>query len=346
MGSKTSKRRQKEKEKSREIDARLKEEEQRFKKEVKLLLLGTGESGKTTFIKQIQILYNEGFSDSEKELYLTVIRQNLIVYTKALINATQELRISLKSENTSIANRFLEYTQFSPQVSQDCKTLWEDEGMKTAFDRRSEFYVPDSTSYFLDNINRISSTEYHPSERDILSCRIPTTGVKSISFMVNQIPWKVVDVGGQRSERRKWIHQFDDVSFIIYVVALSEYDEMLFEDRRINRMHESLELFEKTANNEYFHKTDCIILFNKIDLFEEKIKKRDLSNCFPDYKDGPNLELATQFIKEKFLEKTKNPNRKIHDHYTCGTNTKHIQQVFNSLQTIVFEKRMTETGVI
>jgi hypothetical protein len=48
----------------------------------------------------------------------------------------------------------------------------------------------------------------------------------------------VVDVGGQRSERKKWIHCFDDVKAIVFVVSLAGYNQVLFEDEEMNRMHE------------------------------------------------------------------------------------------------------------
>ena len=44
------------------------------------------------------------------------------------------------------------------------------------------------------------------------------------------------DVGGQRSQRKKWIHCFDDVDCVLFVVALSEYDQVLSEDSSVNRM--------------------------------------------------------------------------------------------------------------
>ena len=53
------------------------------------------------------------------------------------------------------------------------------------------------------------------------------------------------DVGGQRNERRKWIHCFEDVTAVIFVAAISEYDQKLFEDGATNRMVEALELFEE-----------------------------------------------------------------------------------------------------
>ena len=45
--------------------------------------------------------------------------------------------------------------------------------------------------------------------------------------------FRVVDVGGQRSERKKWIHCFEDVTAILFFVALSEYDMTLREDAAV-----------------------------------------------------------------------------------------------------------------
>lgn len=42
---------------------------------------------------------------------------------------------------------------------------------------------------------------------------------------------RMVDVGGQRSERRKWIHCFDNVTSIIFLAAVSEYDQVLYESK-------------------------------------------------------------------------------------------------------------------
>lgn len=62
-------------------------------------------------------------------------------------------------------------------------------------------------------------------------------------------PRSVLDVGGQRNERKKWIHQFDDVTAIIFVVAISEYDQTLFEDEEENRIVEALSVFQDICNS-------------------------------------------------------------------------------------------------
>ena len=92
------------------------------------------------------------------------------------------------------------------------------------------------------------------------------------------------DVGGQRSERKKWIHCFEGVTSIIFCVALSGYDLVLAEDEEMNRMMESMKLFDSICNNKWFVETSIILFLNKKDLFEDKIRHSPLTICFPEYK--------------------------------------------------------------
>lgn len=91
------------------------------------------------------------------------------------------------------------------------------------------------------------------------------------------------DVGGQRSERKKWIHCFEGVTAIIFCVALSGYDLVLAEDEEMNRMIESMKLFDSICNSKWFVETSIILFLNKKDLFEEKIARSPLTICFPEY---------------------------------------------------------------
>jgi len=110
----------------------------------------------------------------------------------------------------------------------------------------------------------------------------------------------VVDVGGQRNERKKWIHCFDDVSAIMFVVNLAGYNQVLFEDTRKNRMHESLELFEKTANNAVFAECPIFLFLNKKDIFETMVQTADMKSAFPEYEGGTVMMSALNFIQEQF----------------------------------------------
>ena len=111
----------------------------------------------------------------------------------------------------------------------------------------------------------------------------------------------MLDAGGQRSERKKWIHCFEDITAVLFVLAISEYDQNLFEDERVNRMHESIVLFDSLCNSKWFANTPFILFLNKIDIFENKIKKNPLKNYFPDYDDKPDdTNEAIKFFETNF----------------------------------------------
>lgn len=88
---------------------------------------------------------------------------------------------------------------------------------------------------------------FTPDDQDVLRSRAKTTGIIEIEFDVSGLHFRMVDVGGQRSERKKWMHCFQDVTSVIFCVALSEYDLKLQEDDQTNRMQESLKLFKVTT---------------------------------------------------------------------------------------------------
>lgn len=94
----------------------------------------------------------------------------------------------------------------------------------------------------------------------------------------------MIDVGGQRGERSKWIHQFEDVTAIIFCAAISEYDQVIREDGKTNRLLEALELFENICSNQWLEGKPIILFLNKKDLFAEKMKTVSLKTCFKDYK--------------------------------------------------------------
>ena len=67
---------------------------------------------------------------------------------------------------------------------------------------------------------------YLPTQQDILLARKPTKGIHEYDFEIKNVPFKMVDVGGQRSERRRWFECFDSVTSILFLVSSSEYDQV------------------------------------------------------------------------------------------------------------------------
>jgi guanine nucleotide-binding protein subunit alpha len=90
-----------------------------------------------------------------------------------------------------------------------------------------QYHLNDSAAYFFENIDRYLNPDFTPTEQDALRARVRSTGIEEAEFKFQDLEFRMVDVGGQRSERRKWIHCFESVTAILYVCGLSEYDQYL-----------------------------------------------------------------------------------------------------------------------
>jgi len=339
------------KERSEAIDKKILEDAKDCENIIKLLLLGAGESGKSTLVKQMKIIHCKGFSQAELMSYKLTVCDNLISSLKVVLNGMGQLMINLeKPHNKSHAAIVLqthepfinmESKELSPQLVNSIRTLWKDAGVRQSFDRSFDYQLNDSAVYFFENMERIMHPSYVPTPNDVLRSRVRTTGIIETQIQVEKVSYRIYDVGGQRSERRKWIQCFDDVKAVLFVAALSGYDMTLFEDRGTNRLEESLTLFQAICNNKFFINTSMILFLNKVDLFREKIMytKRHLRIYMPMYT-GPdhNVEAAGAFIQGEFTSRNHNRKKMVYPHFTTATDTSMVQVVLNVvLDTIIME---------
>lgn len=331
------------------IDNELRREKARLDNEVKLLLLGAGESGKSTILKQMKIIHQEGYSHEECMAFKEVIHSNTVQSMKVLINAAHKLGSTFSADMKDAATTCLTAhgDDWNQKIGEAIQLLWENEEIKTAFARRSEFQLNDSAEYFFSHLNRINSPDYIPTQQDVLRSRVRTTGIVETSFTYNGLRFRMFDVGGQRNERRKWIHCFQGVTAVIFCVSLAEYDQTLYEDDTTNRMRESLMLFDEICNSKWFKDTSIILFLNKTDLFDEKIKRVDLKVCFEEYTGGlDSYEEAVKYIMERFVELNRNPDTKqIYPYPTCATDTNNIRNVFTAVKDIILQNNLRQNPV-
>lgn len=184
-----------------------------------------------------------------------------------------------------------------------------------------------SFSSYFDAVERIAQPDYLPTDQDVLRSRVKTTGITETTFIIGDLTYRMFDVGGQRSERKKWIHCFENVTTILFLVAISEYDQLLFEDETVNRMQEALTLFDSICNSRWFVKTSIILFLNKIDRFKEKLPVSPMKNYFPDYEGGADYAAACDYILNRFVSLNQAEQKQIYTHFTCATDTTQIRFV-------------------
>jgi len=334
---------------TKQLDQQLKEEQKRLAKELKLLLLGAGESGKSTIAKQMKILHLNGFTKAELMGFKPVLHSNAIEIIQTLIHGCSELGIAIEPENSALANKLEELSSIETPVdtalANDLKTVWNSGSVQECYSRRADLQLPSSALFIMTNIDRYAAPDFIPTAEDVLRCRARTTGIHEIEFDMENLHFRMVDVGGQRSERKKWAHCFEDVTAIIFVVAMDGYDMKLYEDENVNRIQEARKLFDDIVNSKWFQSTNIVLFLNKSDLFAVKIQKVDLKVCFSDYKGGNDNTAASEFMTHKFKKLNRRTGREIFTHITCATDTENVRVVFNAVKETLMSKAMKAGGM-
>ncbi len=385
----------------------------------KLLLLGAGESGKSTLFKQLTNIYGEGFSESDRRSFVPIVANNVISAMQTLCRQSDRLADSAaqldaeRSEklvenhvvqnvdgaqfrvrdatNQKFKRRVLRLHPLDDELTEDIcymlTSLWSDNGIRATYAHRGSFLLADSAAYFFGRLNEVKMwrSDYDPSLSDIVRCRVRTTGIIEQHYTYKGAKFHIFDVGGQRNERKKWIYLFENVTAVLFVAALSSYDQPLYEDSAVNRMHESLRLFEEICGLQWFQKASVILFLNKLDLFAEKINAIPLSVCFPDFKfntagstsigkesasttrraatavssndsasssgdgldrSGTSAEDAIAYIRQQFVERVKDAEKKVYCHVTTAVDINNVTVVFNTCQDIILDKILAKSGLL
>ncbi|KAJ7989842.1 hypothetical protein DPEC_G00308680 [Dallia pectoralis] len=314
---------------------------------IKILLLGAAESGKSTLVKQIKLMHSNGFSKAELISLKTAVLDNLLMSIKCVLRGMGQLRIVLANKKNKVHARsvlscgqcFGDDGELLPFVALAFCALCADQGVRAAAARGYEFELNDSALYFFKNISRIIAPNYVPVQGDVLWVRVRTCGIIETQFRVAHTVFRMYDVGGQRTERKKWLNYFDRVQAVLFVVGLSGYDMTLMEDPSMNRLQESLSIFTSICANTVFRNTTLILFMNKCDLFQEKIlnSQRHLRLYLPSYEGADcDVTAAARHITAMFIACNTTPDKTIYHHYTTATDTHSVGVVFQVvLDTIV-----------
>ncbi|MCJ1272366.1 hypothetical protein MMC21_000152 [Puttea exsequens] len=329
-----------ERKKNMEIEKMIRRDKKAQAKQVKILLLGAGESGKSTILKQMRIIYSEGFRLDERKEVRQVIFSNMVVAFKIIAEEMRELGLEYENPDSQEHERVIaSAADIGPDDTfpSTCRTamkgLWEDGAVQKCIKRGNDYYT---------NIDRLFARDYLPSDQDVLRSRLRTTGITETLFELGQLNYHMFDVGGQRSERKKWVHCFEGVHCLMFVAALSGYDQCLVEDKTANQMQEALLLFESIMSLTWFKSSSIILFLNKTDLFKEKIAEKPVRDYFPDYSGASNdYKAASEYFANKFRSLNRTADREIYVHFTNATDTNLLKLTMQSVQDTIIQANLT-----
>uniref|UniRef100_A0A6A7GB62 Guanine nucleotide-binding protein G(O) subunit alpha isoform X2 n=1 Tax=Hirondellea gigas TaxID=1518452 RepID=A0A6A7GB62_9CRUS len=292
---------------------------------MKLLLLGAGESGKSTVLKQFRLADNQAFSTKERERAKRAIFANLWDSLSSLLAAEEEGELPVRPELRQSYEALPRKQQREPglETIRLIARLWKDPGIQSRLTTHgSKLELLESTQHFSEKIDEILKSEYLPTDEDILLLRVRTIGINVIQILEQRTMIKIIDVGGQRSERRKWLSHFDDVAAVLFLVSLSGYARVVHEAEETNQMAEAIGVFTTIVNEKSFFKSNMILFLNKCDLSAKMIGTTPLTVCFQDYEGKENdYTEGVEYITELFQDLVVNhpvAKHKFYVHVTCA----------------------------
>eukprot|EP01080_Neovahlkampfia_damariscottae_P007179 gene7179-11491_t len=323
-------------------------EKKEKKDEYKLLLLGTGDSGKTTFINQTNLIHDPSYFKKKEKYFKADIFRNLLSGMAIICEYVIDQKLPFKNEeNEKFAKNIIDTNDeeeanileiFTKQIHNQMISLWKEEIIQNSvLICQKKFGLYENISIYFKTLEEFSPNVYETTKEDVISSTKKTTGITTFPLDVKideQIyKTKIIDTGGQRNERKKWKQCYSkgDISGILFIVSLSEFDQLNYEDNKTNRMTDSLKIFNSILLDESISKIPVFLIFNKIDIFEEKIKNSssELKELFSDYQDDFDFETSKKFIQNKYLEN--NQNNQITVHYSNFKDEKNVQQLLNQI---------------
>jgi GTPase SAR1 family protein len=343
---------------------------------VKLLLLGAGESGKSTVFKQLRLLYGNGYTDLEKNYFSMHIKHNVIETMEQLCQAvvkinpndslvqTPEFQLirngtfmdsigGVVVDAPARVKSFRKLPELTFEKAKAIAALWSAPSIQEAWRRRAEFQIVESAERFLNSVMQLQKlgNSHVPSDEDILHTRIRTSGIREEKYVFEDKSFHFFDVGGQMNERRKWINCFQNVHAVIFLVAISEFDQTLWEDPSRNRMTDSINLFGQIVNDPTFKDAAVFLFFNKSDLLREKIKRVNLTKCgWADF-DGTSaadFDQVTNYFKKKFLQIVDSRHHAVKNiscYSTQATDGKTMHEVLKACTPAIIHRHLMGIGM-
>jgi guanine nucleotide-binding protein G(i) subunit alpha len=167
--------------------------------------------------------------------------------------------------------------------------------------------------------------------------------MREVRFNIGQFSIHAIDINGQLGERKKWIHQFENVTSIIFVVDFASYDQVLLEESHQNKMLDSLLLFDSIVNSRWFMRTSIILFLSNIFQFKVKLAKNPLENFFPDYSGGNDVNRAAKYILWRFNQ-VNGAHLNLYPHLVEATDAStNMRYIFTAVRETIFQSALKDS---
>jgi hypothetical protein len=290
--------------------------------EMTLFILGSAECGKTTTWRQLQLIGDDSFNE-DKKYFQKVIYGNTISSIHRLLEIAEKHNLEINEDNkdkiqsvkkiplvepterlkeTPAHMAEFKLPRFPLRLVYDLKCIWEDQAIQSAYQitlTNPEFHTPGRLQYYMENVFRILSPDFRPTDLDLLSAYDNTDSLQVAEIYYRKIKINAYCYPSPVCDNKKW-ESFDEVvtpDAIVYIINLNDYDQSFPQDKTQNKLQTAINVLTEFFKTKTF--TSCLnmlVLLNCLDLFKEKAATVDLKVCFSEYTGGLDPEKALDYV--------------------------------------------------
>jgi guanine nucleotide-binding protein G(i) subunit alpha len=301
---------------SEAIDRALQEDSMMLRRETKLMLMGQDNSGKDLVMHQIKVLYAEGYYSPEDRMkFRDAVCSTMRLLIHAIIDLLKDTGINLP---TALSHDFatlldevdtVDMHRITVEAAAAMRNLWMSAEFSSMYLKNFEIDFPQYAPYFAQEVQRIASEDYIPTEADIIRLNQSIGGIKELRFNWDELDVHLFNINGYIPDqfRKRWFHQFDSATSLVYTVDVSLYDRPFYGQTTKSQLLDDFASFESWAATPNFADSAVILLLNNFTRFRDKLRYSPLEALFPDYVPSPTDPdtSARQYILQRF----KNVNR-------------------------------------
>ena len=298
------------------LDNAPKSPEQENPPEIKALLLGPSESGKSTLLELCRLLQDGGPIRKE------IIFSNAVLGMRTILEFMEAMAIPLDDPSYEDYVKIIfmqppcmKVDSLPEEVGVALKILWTDGAVQKAYKHRMECLSPDPFLYYSIKTDRLAASGSLLNDWDMVPWCGKTIGIYETTFYNHfsgrECRWHLFDVGGTRSQRKKWIHCFEKADLVFFTVDSCCYGKRLFEDEAVNCMEEALEIWKDIVNSQWFIHTGFVLLFTKNHQIESTLAEESPSKYLPDFPISGSVEEYKRYIANRFLSLIQDTSRPV-----------------------------------
>jgi guanine nucleotide-binding protein G(i) subunit alpha len=297
-------------------------------------------------VRHFKVLEGQrAFAESDRIVALPEIRQFIIDNLRSFVADVKRMggKYSLP-ENQQTVDYIMERTdaknyEWDDEWTNRVISLWNDPTTKKIWNtKRNEFSIDDAAPYFFENATKFTSKVYAAAQEDLLRFCLKGHEVVNAKLTIDGVETVLLETSAKRNymlEENQNVEERLDV--MLYVISLSEYDLKSDNEASVTKMMESLELFEQAMQSPYLLGCSIILVFNKVDIFRDKIGRKDLWATFPEYNGGNDYESALQFVTEQFMKRNSGcVIKKLL--YTSAIDSEFVSSTWAEIKQVIHEK--------